>query len=158
MIPEAQAILAALDFRLPGLLRLIEPLSPEQLLWQPPAEANQIAWQLWHIAEVEDNWVRELLFGQKRHFPFGRSVRDARVAEYPSKRELLLYLQEVRTLSRKRLADTQPEDFARLVQDPHFGQIAVRAIWGGVITSFAWHAGQIALTVRLLREASARDT
>lgn len=88
-------------------------------------------------------------------FPFGRSVREAQGDNYPGKSELLAYLQEVRTLSRERLADAEPEDFGRLVQDPHFGSLAVRAVWGGVVTSFAWHAGQIALTARLLRATSA---
>jgi hypothetical protein len=99
MTPEAQAFWAALDFRTPAFLQVIESLSAEQLLWQPPQEANRIAWQLWHIAEVEDNWVRELLYGQERRFPFGCSVRSAHLNQYPSKPELLAYFHEVRALS-----------------------------------------------------------
>ena len=150
MSPEAEAIWAGLEFRAPAMFRLIEPLSADQLVWPPQHGANPIAWQLWHIAEVEDNWVLELLEGQARRFPFGRSVREAHQKPYPPKSALLDYFREVRELSRQRLAATSPTDFGRVVMDPHFGALSVRALWAGVVTSFAWHAGQIALTVRLL--------
>ena len=60
MTPAAQAIWSALEFRKPMLLRNVEPLDQQQLLWRPGPGRNSIAWQLWHIAEVEDNWVRSL--------------------------------------------------------------------------------------------------
>jgi len=41
-------------------------------------------------------------------------------------------------------------DFVREVQDPDFGKCIVLDIWMGVVTSFAWHAGQIALTAKLI--------
>ena len=48
-------------------------------------------------------------------------------------------------------ADPRTEaDFDKMVHDAHFGSLSVRDVWGGVITSFAWHAGQIALTNRLM--------
>jgi len=150
MSPEAEAIWAALEFRVAAVLRLIEPLSADELLWPPPHGGNPIAWQLWHIAEVEDNWVREVVLGQPRRYPFGQSVREGTRDNYPAKAALLDYFREVRGLSRQRLAAATPADFERVVVDPYFGSLTVRALWGGVVTSFAWHAGQIALTLRLL--------
>jgi hypothetical protein len=41
-------------------------------------------------------------------------------------------------------------EFARVVEDPDFGPQTVLDIWMGIVTSFAWHAGQIALTAKLL--------
>lgn len=150
MNPEAKTVWAGLEFRKPALLQIVEALSDEQLLWLPPNGRNSIAWQLWHIAEVEDNWVRDVLLGQPRRYPFGCSVREASREQYPAKAELLAYFHEVRELSRTRLEATVEADFDKVVHDAHFGPLSGREVWGGVVTSFAWHAGQIALTNRLM--------
>ena len=154
MIPAAQQIWSALEFRMPMLLRNVDPLSPEQMLWVPGRGRVSIAWQLWHIAEVEDIWIRELVLGAEvdaLYFPFGIQVREARrAAQYPAQTELLGYLSEVRAETRRRLEATTDAELVRAVVDKDFGTIAVRDIWSGVITSFAWHAGQIALTAKLL--------
>ena len=151
MTPAATAIWAGLEFRKPVMLRLLELLSSDELRWRPPSGANPIGWQICHIAEVEDNWVRHLLLGETRSYPFGHSVREMRPEDYPPKPALLSYFQQVRERSRERLSALGDADFDRRVRDAHFGELTVREVWGGVVTSFAWHAGQIALTVRLLR-------
>ncbi len=138
------------EFRVPTILRIVEPLSEDQLQWWPPNESNSIAWLIWHIAEVEDNWIRDRLYGQPRQYPFGRSVRDATRDQYPSKTTLLKYLTEVRALTRQRLEEMTDEIFDRVIHDEHWGTILVRQLWGGVVTSCAWHGGQIALTSRLI--------
>lgn len=151
MNAEAAAIWAGLEFRKPSLLRMLGPVTSEELAWRPPNGANPIGWQLWHIAEVEDNWVREVILGQAPVFPFGQSVRTASVEQYPDKDTLLAYLHEVRARSRERLAAMTERDYDRRIVDKDFGEVTVRDIWAGVVTSFAWHAGQTALTIRLLR-------
>ena len=147
---EAQVVWDSLEFRKPAMLQIVEALSEEQMHWLPPHGRNSIAWQLWHIAEVEDNWVRDRLLGEPRRFPFGPSVLHATRAQYPPKATLLAYFHEVRGLSRQRLEASVEAAFDAIVHDPHFGPLSVRQVWSGVITSFAWHAGQIALTNRLL--------
>ena len=149
----AKLVWDGLEFRKPAMLRLVEPLSEEEMLWHPPNQGNSISWQLWHIAEVEDNWVRALLHGEPKRYPFGCSVRIASPNQYPSKAEILEYFCEVREISRRRLEETTESDFERTVEDGHYGQLTVSQVWGGVITSFAWHAGQIAQTNRLLGRA-----
>jgi hypothetical protein len=42
-------------------------------------------------------------------------------------------------------------DFNREVVDDHFGNVTLRDVWAGVVTSFAWHSGQVPLTLRLAR-------
>ncbi len=153
MDPQAAAIWSALEFRRPMLERNVEPLNEEQMRWRPGSGRNSIAWQLWHIAEVEDNWVRSHVTGEPMSFPFGVQVRAARVQDYPDKKRLLKYLDEVRALTRKRLEAAGPRDFERRVEDPDFGSITVLDVWSGVVTSFAWHAGQIALTAKLMPES-----
>jgi hypothetical protein len=58
MGPQARVIWESLQFRTPVILRATEPLSDDELRWQPPNGGNSIAWLLWHNAEVEGNWVR----------------------------------------------------------------------------------------------------
>ena len=146
---ESKVIWAGLELRTPAMLRAVEFLSTEQMLWLPPNAKNCIAWLLWHIAEVEDNWVRDKLLGEARRFPFGHSVK-AHSGEYPSKSELLGYFHEVRALTHTRLESLKAEDFDREITDKDFGTIAIRELWSLVVTSCAWHSGQITLMGRLL--------
>ena len=150
MTPRAQAIWSALEFRKPMLLRNLDPLSEQQMRWRPGEERNSIAWQLWHIAEVEDNWIRALVTNEALRYPFGVPMRDAGDGDYPAKARLLEYFHEVRATTRGRLEAAETPDFDRMVEDPDFGRLSVLDVWSGVVTSFAWHAGQIALTAKLL--------
>jgi len=154
VLPEARQILASLEFRMPMLRRNVEPLNEKQMRWIPGPGRVSIAWQLWHIAEVEDNWVRDLVLGLPSRFPFnGVQAREARDADYPTKAQLIEYLHEARSLTRQRLEAMSADDFEREVCDKDYGPIAVRDVWAGVVTSFAWHAGQIALTAKLLPDS-----
>ncbi len=150
MTPAAETIWSALEFRTPMLLRNVEPLSEAQMHWRPAPGSNSIAWQLWHIAEVEDNWIRSLVTGEPLRFPFGVQVRAATDEQCPSRDRLVEYFHEVRAITRARLESAQALDFGRPVDDPDFGRLTVLDIWSGVVTSFAWHAGQIAMTAKLL--------
>ena len=148
MNTQAQTIWAALEFRKPMMLRNIEPLSAEHLHWIPGLDRNSIAWQLWHIAEVEDNWIRTCILNELPHFPFQIPLADARQEQFPSKEQLLEYFHSVRELSHERLKAAA--DLNQTVTDPDFGQMPAHELWSGVVTSFAWHAGQIALTAKLI--------
>ena len=150
MTPYAQAIWSGLEFRKSMMLRNVEPLDDQQMRWLPGPERKPIAWQLWHIAEVEDNWVRSIVTDEPLRFPFDVQVRAAGEDDYPMKRQLLDYFHEVREISKRRLASAGESEFARQVEDPDFGTCTVLDIWSGVVTSFAWHSGQIALTAKLL--------
>jgi DinB superfamily len=155
MTPEAHAILDALEFRMPMLLRNVEPLSEDQLRWLPgpaPSDRKPIAWQLWHIAEVEDNWPRMGMLGEPPRFPLGKALAEAG-DDYPDKSTLLGYLAEVRTITGERLASVKTGDLDRIIHDPDFGDLTVRQLWAGVTTSFAWHAGQVALTAKLIPDS-----
>jgi hypothetical protein len=77
-------------------------------------------------------------------------VREAVLERYPAKSELLAYFHEVRALTRQRLEEMAEEEFERTIQDGTFGTLTVRQLWGGVVTSFAWHAGQISFLNRLI--------
>ncbi len=150
MTPYAQAIWSGLEFRKAMMLRNVEPLDEQQMRWLPGPQRKPIAWQLWHIAEVEDNWVRSIVTDEPLRFPFDVQVRAATDDDYPSKSRLIEYFHEVRAITKTRLDAADENDFVREVEDPDFGKCTVLEIWSGVVTSFAWHSGQIALTAKLL--------
>ncbi len=82
-------------------------------------------------------------------FPFGIQVRAATPEQIPAKKSLLEYFHEVRAVSRQHLEVTTDIGLEHVVEDPDFSKLTVRDVWAGVVTSFAWHAGQIALTAKL---------
>jgi hypothetical protein len=131
-------------------LAAIEDLSDLDLQWQPPNGANSIAWLLWHIAEVEDNWVRDRVLGLSKRYPFGTSVKAPGDTLWPSKMALVDYFHEVRGLTRERLERTREDEFNRVIVDEHYGSISVRTVWAGVATSCAWHGGQIVMIAKRL--------
>jgi len=143
--PQAQLIWDGLELRAPAMLGAIDRLDEDEFQWQPPNGANSVAWLLWHIAEVEDNWVRDKLFSLERRYPFGMSVKAAAREQFPNKQGLLGYFHEVRALTRERLAGKTEEDFERKILDDHFGRMTERQLWAGVVTSAAWHGGQIVM-------------
>jgi hypothetical protein len=154
MGPQARTIWDSLEFRTPAILRATEHLSEAELRWQPPNGGNSIAWLLWHIPEVEDNWIRDKLLKLPKRYPFGTSVKARSGKEWPRKAALLSYFHDVRASTKDRLAQTDEGEFDRLIADEHFGSITVRQMWGGVVTSCAWHGGQIVFIAnRLLPKA-----
>ena len=65
----------ALTFRTAATLRVIDNLSDEQLCWLRPGAVNSVGWLIWHIAEVEDNWIREKVLKLPKRYPFGTSAK-----------------------------------------------------------------------------------
>jgi uncharacterized damage-inducible protein DinB len=154
MNEQARIIWRTLEFRAPAMLQAFSRLSDEQIGWQPPNGANTARWLLWHIAEVEDNWIRDVVYGEARRYPFGMSVREATTNGQPGKAELLEYFREVRALSLARLERATDSDLKREVRDRDFGRLDVSGVWIGVATSCAWHGGQLVLLAnRLIPQA-----
>ena len=43
-----------------GLPEVVDGLSVDELLWRPDADANHIAWLVWHLARQQDDQVAQL--------------------------------------------------------------------------------------------------
>src|SRR3954470_10284400 len=43
-----------------GVPAVVEGLSVDELLWRPDADANHIAWLVWHLARQQDDQVAQL--------------------------------------------------------------------------------------------------
>jgi hypothetical protein len=147
---QARVLWDALVFRTPAMLHIVERLSDAQLRWLPPNGVNSIVSLLWHIAEVEDNWIREKLLHVPKHYPFDVSVKATPRLAWPPKSALVTYFHDVRALSKQRLEASSDAQMDHTVEDEHYGTLTVRQVWAGVATSGAWHGGQIAYVNRLL--------
>ena len=76
-------ILDALDKENGFLMEALDGLGPDELAWQPAADANSIGWILWHMVRVEDMWIQffaqfqtELWETEGWHEKFGLPTRD----------------------------------------------------------------------------------
>lgn len=123
MTPQAKVIWDALEFRTPAMLRVIEPLSDQQIRWLPLNGVNSIGWLLWHIAEVEDNWIRATLLEIEKRYPFGVSAKDTSRSSCPPKSTLLGYFHEVRSMTKLRLDAMTDERFEDTVLDETHGAL-----------------------------------
>ena len=53
----------------------LEGLSTDELLWRPDAEANSIAWLVWHLTRVQDDHLAELGGVEQRYTADGYAER-----------------------------------------------------------------------------------
>ena len=50
---------------LDSLYKSIDGLTKNELYWQPSLESNNIIYLVWHMARVEDNWINQIIGGNK---------------------------------------------------------------------------------------------
>jgi len=79
----------------------IEDLSTDELLWRPDAEANPIAWLVWHLTRVQDDHIAELGGVEQRYTADGWADRFG--LPYPT--DALGYGQSSEEVGRFRLDD-----------------------------------------------------
>jgi hypothetical protein len=140
---------------------VVEGLTPEQLVFRVDAEANSIAWLVWHLTRVEDDHVAEvanaeqvwtskgwierfgLPFGASEH-GYGHSSQDVAAVRVSSGDLLIGYYDDVHDETVKYVAGLTDPDFDRIVDrrwDPPV-TLGVRLI--SVIADGLQHAGQAA--------------
>jgi hypothetical protein len=165
---DVSSLLLELFGRIPPLARrAVEGVAPDQLIEQPFAGANTIAWLIWHLTRVQDHHIADLLdteqvwaggewarrFGLKAdpsNTGYGHSAKEM-AAVRPDRPEVLLeYLDAVDARTRTMLAKVVPEDLDRIVDrrwDPPV-TMGVRLI--SVADDCLQHAGQAAYVRGLL--------
>lgn len=60
-----KAIISGLNEYLDSLYKSIDGLTKNELYWQPSLESNNIIYLVWHMARVEDNWINQIIGGNK---------------------------------------------------------------------------------------------
>ena len=152
------------------LLEAVGDLTPEELAWQPGADANPIGWMLWHTLRVEDMWIQFFVQRQPElwerdgwHQKFGLPTRDngfghtpEQVANFPALdlAELLRYGEAVRASTLEYLRGLAPEDFDRVPREQR-PNLSVGGVLMQLLGEFYQHQGQIAYLKGLKRGAGA---
>ena len=160
----------ALDREQAYLLEAVGDLTPEELAWQPGADANPIGWMLWHTLRVEDMWIQFFVQRQPElwerdgwHEKFGLPTRDngfghtpEQVANFPALdlAELLRYGEAVRASTLEYLRGLAPEDFDRVPREQR-PNLSVGGVLMQLLGEFYQHQGQIAYLKGLKRGAGA---
>ena len=160
----------ALDREQAYLLEAVGDLTPEELAWQPGADANPIGWMLWHTIRVEDMWIQFFVQRQPElwerdgwHEKFGLPTRDngfghtpEQVANFPALdlAELLSYGEAVRASTLEYLRGLAPEDFDRVPREQR-PNLSVGGVLMQLLGEFYQHQGQIAYLKGLKRGAGA---
>ena len=155
------------DLLLDGLDRVretvqqaVEGLDEDRLAFRPDAEANSIAWLVWHLTRVQDDHVHDVAgaeqiwtvggWVERFRLPFdvgaiGYGHSSAEVAAVRAPAELLTgYQDAVHQASVDYLATLRDDDYARVVDerwDPPV-TLAVRLV--SVLNDTTQHAGQAA--------------
>lgn len=155
-----------------ALIRAVDSLSQEELMWQPQPGANHIAFILWHMLRVED-WFFHYLFQrvpqvwesekwyEKLNLPddprvtgFGYTAEQ--VASFPTVRlsDLLAYGEAVRARSVNYLRNVDLARFDETVKSRLFGEVSIGNLISHMLIELAQHVGQIAYIRGLVKGQS----
>jgi uncharacterized damage-inducible protein DinB len=136
----------------------VDGLTDEQLAARPAADANSIAWLVWHLARVQDDHVADVAgteqvwtaqdFVTRFDLPFDSSatgygmnseeVGHVRVGAEP----LADYLAAVHEATVAYLATLAPDDLDRIVDERWNPPVSLGARLVSVVNDDAQHAGQ----------------
>ena len=152
-------IVDALDKENGFLLDALEGLGPDELAWQPAANANSIGWILWHMVRVEDMWIQffaqfqtELWETEGWHEKFGLPTRDngfghtaEQVNNFPGVdlAEFLRYRASVRQATLDYLDTLTPKDMEHVPRERR-PEMSLGAMFRQIIGEMYQHVGHIA--------------
>ena len=145
---QTQRMLAMWEMgRRTRLLPLLEQVSDDLLEHRLHPRTNPVGWLLRHIGEVEQLFARNV-FGLdlqvKAHTLGGSPPR----ASHGSTAELLAHLDESADRLREAITRQDPESWDAPITTREFGTLAKHEALARITTHTAWHAGQLALTLK----------
>ncbi len=162
-----EALQTGFEACLQTLKRAVEDLTPTEARWQPTVHTNHIAWLVWHMARVEDQWVNRHLrrttevwiadgWADRFCMPpeshgFGQTMEDVRAMPEIPLTDLLAYFDAVRAVTRRYLAQATDADLAREYAHPHLGARMGSWIVGHLLIEVSQHVGQVALIRGMMR-------
>ena len=162
-----EVIRSGFEEYLQGLQRAIEGLTPAEARWQPTLHTNHIAWQVWHMARVEDRWVGRYLcessevwiadgwadrFGMdSKSVGFGHSMEEVRGMPDISLTDLMAYFNAVRSVTLRWLEQATDADLSKEYHHHHLGKLTGIWIVGHILVEESQHTGQVAMIRGMMR-------
>lgn len=158
MITTAEVLAEAFDRVRQAVHRSVDGLTPEQLSFRPDAEANTIAWLVWHLTRIQDDHVAEVA-GRAQVWPsarwaeqfalpfdvsatgYGQSAED--VAAVRTRADLLLgYHDAVHAVTAAFVASLDDADLDRVVDEGWDPPVTLGVRLVSVLSDDLQHAGQ----------------
>jgi len=162
-----EAIRSGLEEYLQGLRKAVEGLTPAEVRWQPTLHTNHIAWQVWHMARVEDRWISKHLKGttqvwvsdgwadrfgmESESLGFGHSMEEVRAMPDISLTDLMAYFDAVRVVTLRWLEQAKDADLSKEYPHPRKGTINGAWIVGHILVEESQHTGQVAMIRGMMR-------
>ena len=162
----AEVLVDALNRTAEGAKSLLDGLSDDDLAHRPTADANSIAWLVWHIARVQDDHVAGVSgleqvytaqgYAERFGLPFddraiGYGQSSAEVAEVRAPADLLLeYLQAVHEQSVRWIGSLSDADLDRVVDQRWDPPVTLGVRLVSVADDSAQHLGQAAYVKGML--------
>jgi hypothetical protein len=154
--------------RVPPLAReAVAGLSPDQLLHRPTADANPIAWLVWHMARLQDMQMSELLereqlwvtdgwaarFGLEpdpSNIGYGHTSADVATVRPESPAVLLEYLDACDALTRQVVESVQADELERIIDRSFDPPVTLGVRLVSIAEDCLQHCGQAAYVRGLL--------
>lgn len=141
------------------LVKSLQGLSQEELVWRPAPHANCIAEIVWHVARGEDRMLRsrtglgpELWESQRWYERFGYPREQSRDADYqllttlglppPQLENLLAYIEALHQDTLDKLHSLSPDDLDR-VPDPSHPERPIASYFRHLVIHTNNHHGQV---------------
>ncbi len=149
------------------LLDNIKVVNSEELLWRPNSEANSIAFILWHIFRVEDNYIQKYILKQdelwkrnnlyikynlpERDTGFEYTSQQVANLELPVLKDLLDYQSAVRAETLDYLKTVSVEDLKFVPRPKLRPDYSILRIFQQIMIHELEHLGQIDMLLGLKR-------
>jgi hypothetical protein len=166
----AELLTDAFDRILDTATAAVDGLSPEQLAARPGADANSIAWLVWHLARVQDDHVADVAgteqvwtaqdFVSRFDLPFdtgaiGYGMNSEEVGHVRAGAQVLAdYLRCVHDATVAYVAKLGPDDLDRIVDERWDPPVTLGVRLVSVVNDDMQHAGQAAYVRGLLTSQS----
>lgn len=150
----------------------VDGLTPSELLWRAEPQANHSIWIIWHMARVEDFWVRffiqhKLEIWEEKGWcdKFGLPARDngfghtvATVSAFPQLHlgELMDYWRDVRKGTMEFVEALSSEMFDVVPREKR-PEMNVQAIFNQLIGEFYQHLGHLDYIKGLMGKTRSRE-
>jgi hypothetical protein len=149
---------------------VVNGLDEEQLAWRPDAEANSIAWLVWHLTRIEDDHVSDVAgteqawtaqgWAERFGLPlpeadhgYGHSTGD--VAKVRATSDVLAgYYDAVSARTADYVATLQPDDLDRVVDERWDPPVTLGVRLVSVVNEVNAHLGQAQYVRGLLERRS----
>ncbi len=157
----------ALEIWRERLLKTVEDVSQEELLWVPGPDSNHIGFILWHVFRVEDNYIQKFILKRdelwkreslhlkfnlpERDTGFGYTAEQVEALRLPNLKDLVDYYNAVRNETLDYLRGLKPEDFEHFPRPDRRPDFNVARVFHQILIHEGEHIGQVAYLLGVQR-------